>query len=471
MYQVDFTRPCHAHFIGIGGISMSGLAEILKGAGFTVTGSDLKASSMTRRLESMGIQVIYGQKASNITDDIDFVVYTAAIHPDNEEFKAVQEKNLPMLTRAQLLGEIMSHYPESIAVSGTHGKTTTTAMISEILLASSKDPTISIGGMLDSIGGNIRVGQSPYFVTEACEYTNSFHALHPLVNIILNVDNDHLDFFHNIENIAASFATFAGNTLDGGILIVNGDMKYTEQICSAVKGRNVQVVTFGLSEQNTYQAADIQLNELGQASYTLKVNGVEKEKVILSVTGAHNAVNSLSAIAAADFLGLPSGNVLEGLRKCKSAERRFQFKGTLPGNITVIDDYAHHPTEIAASLKVARSIARGEIWCAFQPHTYSRTRALLPQFAEALSLADHVLLADIYAAREKDDGTISSRDLEKALKEKGTDAMYLGDFQSIEDYFRAHMNNNDLFITMGAGNIDSVGTELLKSQLSTVSTK
>lgn len=464
MYQIDFTKPCHVHFIGIGGISMSGLAEILNREGFKVTGSDMKESETTKILADKGIKIYIGQFGSNITSeaDIDLVVYTAAISNDNEELLMAKEKNIPLLTRAQLLGQIMENYKYSIAVSGTHGKTTTTSMLSHIFMAAAKDPTISIGGMLNLIGGNIRVGSSPYFITEACEYTNSFHSFYPYISIILNIDNDHLDFFKNIENIVKSFAKYSTNLKDKGLLIVNGDMKYLDDIRAAVKDKDCSIITFGLNDGNTYQAKNVILNEEGHPAYDLYIDGEYIDKIELAVTGIHNAVNSLSAIAAARFLDIDLSIIKEGLKNCASAHRRFEYKGTLPGNVKVIDDYAHHPTEIAATLKVGRSVVKNELWCAFQPHTYSRTKALLSDFAKALSVCDHVLLADIYAAREKDDGTISSKDLERELKALGCDAVYLGDFESIKNYFKSHVSNNDMLITMGAGNIDSIGVELLK---------
>jgi len=462
MYKVDFNKPCHAHFIGIGGVSMSGLAEILKNDGFTVSGSDMKESDTTKSLEAGGIKVFYGQVASNISDDIDFVVYTAAIHPDNEEFVEVQRRNIPLLTRAQLLGQLMDNYKYSVAVAGTHGKTTTTSMMSYIMLEAGTDPTISIGGHLNEINGNIRVGNSDYFVTEACEYTNSYHEFRPYASIILNVDNDHLDFFKNIENIAASFATFATKTREGGALIVNGDMKYRDQVIEAVSNKDIKVFTFGKNEGNDFEAHNIHLNELGNAAYELYINGEDKGEVTLSVTGEHNAVNSLSAIAASLYIGISLEDIKEGLKKCHSADRRFQYKGTTNNGVIVIDDYAHHPTEISASLAVANSVKKSELWVAFQPHTYSRTKAHLKDFAKALSVSDHVLLADIYAAREKDDGSVSSKDLENELKNLGCDAVYLGSFEEIKKYFEKFSKNNDMLITMGAGNIDSLGMELLK---------
>ena len=462
MYEVDFNKPCHAHFIGIGGVSMSGLAEILKNDGFTVSGSDMKESDTTKSLEAGGIKVFYGQVASNISDDIDFVVYTAAIHPDNEEFVEVQRRNIPLLTRAQLLGQLMDNYNYSVAVAGTHGKTTTTSMMSYIMLEAGTDPTISIGGHLNEINGNIRVGNSEYFVTEACEYTNSYHEFKPYASIILNVDNDHLDFFKNIENIAASFATFATKTREGGALIVNGDMKYRDQIVDAVKDRDIKVFTFGKNPGNDFEARNIHLNELGNAAYELYIHGEDKGEVTLSVTGEHNAVNSLSAIAASLYIGISLEDIKEGLRKCHSADRRFQYKGTTESGVTIIDDYAHHPTEISASLAVANSVKKADLWVAFQPHTYSRTMAHLKDFAKALSVSDHVLLADIYAAREVDDGSVSSKDLEKELKNLGCDAVYLGSFEEIKKYFKNNSKHNDMLITMGAGNIDSLGVELLQ---------
>ena len=461
MYKVDFNKPCHAHFIGIGGVSMSGLAEILRKEDFTVSGSDMKESDTTRSLEEAGIKVYIGQVASNITDDIDFVVYTAAIHPDNEEYMEVVSRNLPMLTRAQFLGQLMTNYKYSVSVAGTHGKTTTTSMMAYIMMQAKTDPTISIGGHLNLIDGNIRVGSSDYFVTEACEYTNSYHEFRSFASIILNVDNDHLDFFKNIENIAASFATFATKTLDGGTLIVNGDMKYRDQILDAVKDRDLHIVTFGKDAGNNYVAKDIRLNEFGNPSYTLIIDGEDKGEVQLSVTGEHNAINSLAAIAASLYIGISLEDIKEGLRLCHSADRRFQYKGTMDNGAVIVDDYAHHPTEISASLAVAKSVVKNELWVAFQPHTYTRTKAHLGDFAKALSVADHVLLADIYAAREKDDGSVSSRDLENELKKLGCDAVYLGDFGNIKKYFKNNSNNNDMLITMGAGNIDTVGDELL----------
>ena len=459
MYNIDFNKPCHVYFMGIGGISMSGLAEILLGEGFQVSGSDMKESDITDSLKAQGVKINIGQVAENITDDINLVVYTAAIKEDNEEFKAVLAKNIPMLTRAQLLGQIMNNYKYGIAVSGTHGKTTTTAMMSHVLLQADTDPTISIGGMLDAIGGNIRVGHSDYFVTEACEYTNSFHSFNPFISIILNVDEDHLDFFSGIEEIAQSFKTFAEILPKDGLLVINGDMEHKDFI---TKDLDCNIITFGLNEGNKYQAKDITFDDEGHPSYKLYVDGKEIDTINLHSTGVHNVVNSLSVIAVADFLELDLKHTKSGLLECTSAKRRYEYKGVTKNGVVIIDDYAHHPTEIAATLKATNNTPHDELWVIFQPHTYTRTYALLDKFAEVLSTADHVILADIYAAREKDTGMVSSKDLCEKINSMGGNAIHMGDFLSIEKFVEKNCKKNDLLITMGAGNVDIIGDSLLK---------
>ena len=459
MYKIDFKQPIHVHFIGIGGISMSGLAEILLQEHFTISGSDSKESDITTLLEKLGATVTIGQQAKNITDDIDLIVYTAAVHSDNPEFKAALESGKPILTRAQLLGQIMSNYQYSMAVSGTHGKTTTTSMLSHVLLAGNVDPTISIGGMLNAIGGNIRVGHSEYFVTEACEYTNSFHAFQPKISIILNVDADHLDFFSGIEEIIQSFRTFAHKLPEDGTLVINGEMDCLPII---IEDLNCNICTFGLSENCKYRAEDIEYDASGCASYTLLIDNSPVTKIKLNVNGLHNVTNSLATIAVADILHIGLEDTKRGLESFDGAKRRFEIKGTYNG-ITIVDDYAHHPTEIQATLTAAKQTAHNEIWCVFQPHTYTRTKALLPEFAEALHAADHVVLTKIYAAREQDTGIVSSQDIADLLqKEYQTDVVYLPTFEEVETYLKKNCKKNDLLITMGAGDIVNVGENLLK---------
>lgn len=457
MYQIDFQKPQHIHFIGIGGISMSGLAEILLGEHFTVSGSDAKESPLTRALEEKGAKIFYGQRASNIEDGTELVVYTAAIHPDNPEFACAQSKGLPMLTRAELLGQIMRNYETSIAVSGTHGKTTTTSMISHILLAGECDPTISVGGILPSIGGNIRVGQSETFVTEACEYTNSFLSFFPTISIILNIDADHLDFFKDIDDIRHSFRKFAQLLPADGALIINADTPKYEDV---IRDLPCRVITYGLEHDAEYQAADITYDAFGHASFTLVRNGEKGSRFSLKVPGIHNVSNALSAIALGQLLNLSDEVIARGLSSFTGTDRRFQYKGEI-GGVTIIDDYAHHPTEIEATLHAAANYPHKKLWCVFQPHTYTRTKALLPEFARALSLADHVVLADIYAAREQNTIGISSVDLQKQIVEAGTPCEYFPTFDEIENFLLKSCTQGDLLITMGAGDVVNIGEQLL----------
>ena len=457
MYQIDFQKPLHIHFIGIGGISMSGLAEILMGEDFTVSGSDAKESPLTKSLEAKGAKIFYGQRASNIMDSTEAVVYTAAIHSDNPEFAKAKEKNLPMLTRAQLLGQIMRNYETPIAISGTHGKTTTTSMVSHILLEGKCDPTISVGGILPAIGGNIRVGESETFVTEACEYTNSFLSFFPKISIILNIDADHLDFFKDLDDIRNSFRRFSELLPSDGTLIINADIPNYQEI---TKNLPCHVVTYGLEQEADYQAKDITFDKYGHASFTVYKNGKKTGSYYLKVPGMHNVSNALASIALGHLLGLTEEVIIKGLGSFTGTDRRFQYKGEVAG-VTVIDDYAHHPTEIEATLHAAGNYPHQKVWCVFQPHTYTRTKALLPEFAKALTLADHVVLADIYAARETDTLGISSEDLQKRIQELGTPCEYFPTFDEIENFLLENCSRGDLLITMGAGDVVNIGEHLL----------
>ena len=459
MYKINFETPIHVHFIGIGGISMSGLAEILLKEGFTISGSDNKESALTDHLEQMGAKVFYGQKASNIIPGIDVVVYTAAIHPDNEEYAEAVRQGLPMLTRAELLGQLMTNYDMPIAISGTHGKTTTTSMLSHILMAADCDPTISVGGILPSIGGNIRVGHSETFLTEACEYTNSFLSFFPKIGIILNMDADHLDFFKDIDDIRHSFREFARLLPADGMLIINAD---TPKYDYVTEGLTCKVVTYALDNQAAadYTASNITYDALDHPSFDCFCHGELRGHYTLMVPGLHNVSNALAAIALADELQLPENAICEGFSTFHGTDRRFQYKGTYHG-AKVIDDYAHHPTEIRATMEAAKNCTHKTLWCVFQPHTYTRTKALLPEFAKALSLADHVVLADIYAARETDNLGISSRTLQNEIQKLGTTCDYFPSFEEIEAFLKKNYSAGDLLITMGAGDVVKIGENLL----------
>ena len=459
MYQLDFKHPIHIYFMGIGGISMSGLAEVLLEKGFTISGSDVKASPLTKLLEDKGCTIYYGQKKENVKKDIDLMVYTSAIHPDNPEFIATQEMQIPSLSRAQLLGQMMKNYKLPVAVSGTHGKTTTTSMISEILLAAKTDPTLSIGGILKSIGGNIRVGHGDLFVTEACEYTNSFLSFFPKIGIILNIEEDHLDFFKDIHAIRDSFHKFAALLPPDGTLIINGEIPEIQTILS---GLSCKVITYGSSDSFDYWPEQITYNETGCASFTIAEKSGEKRRISLGIAGEHNIYNALSAIALSDLLSIDFSALSSALLHFHGTQRRFEYKGTLNGAV-IIDDYAHHPTEITATLNTAVNYPHKDLWCVFQPHTYTRTKAFMKDFARALSLADHIVLADIYPARETDDLGISSATLQKEIEALGKKCSYFPSFSEIENFLIKNLSSGDLLITMGAGDVVNIGENQLKN--------
>lgn len=445
------------HFIGIGGISMSGIAELLLSEGYEVSGSDAQESSITKKLEELGAKIGYPQKAENIPDDTDIVVMTAAIHEDNPELMEARRRGLRVETRADFLGQIMKGYEMPVAIAGTHGKTTTTGMVSKILLEAEYDPTISIGGVLRDIGGNFRVGGGRYFVMEACEYTNSYHSFFPKIGVILNVEPDHLDFFKDIDDIRDSFNKFGRNIPDDGVLIINKDIEGFERVVGGLKCR---VVTFGSDESADYYAEDISYDEYARPEFTVCNDG-KKRRISLGVRGRHNVTNALAAIACADELGISDDRLTKGLSDFAGTDRRFEIKGKLNG-CTIIDDYAHHPTEIRATLAAAKKYPHRELWVVFQSHTYTRTKALLDEFADALSAADHVICASIYPARETDTLGMSGELIKEKIRERGTDSYYFETFKEIEDFIKKTVVDRDLLITMGAGDVVKIGDELLK---------
>lgn len=458
MYKLDFNTPAKIHFTGIGGISMSALAEIMLSRGFTVTGSDTKESDITKHLESLGAIIYYGQKKENISGDTEVLIYTAAVKADNPELVAASDKNIPILTRAEFLGQIMKNYPVAIGVSGTHGKTTTTSMLSQIMLEAGTDPTILVGGIMPAIKGNTRVGHSDKMITEACEYTNSFLSFSPTIGIILNVAADHLDFFKDLDDIRHSFRKYAELIPENGALIINSDI---DNVTYFTDGLKCNVITVGSNpEKSMYSAANISYDEFARGSYDLVVNGEIKCRITLKVTGEHNIYNSLASIAAAHYMGIDDNSILAGLQQYGGTDRRFQYKGKI-GNVTIIDDYAHHPDEIRATIKTAKHYPHKKMWVVFQPHTYTRTKALLPEFAKALSDADTVILADIYAAREKNTLGISSKDIMNQIKELETETYYFPSFNEIENFLLENCSSGDLLITMGAGDVVKIGDHLL----------
>ncbi len=454
--HIDFNTAKHIYFIGIGGISMSALARILVQKGINVSGSDIKESELTKKLEGEGIEVKYTQVAENITPDIDHVVYTAAISKDNPELKKAQELNIPLVNRASLLSDIMKGYKYSIGVSGTHGKTSTTSMLSHILIEAKKDPTISVGGMLPLIGGNLKIGKEEFFLTEACEYTNSFLELSPNVEVILNIEADHLDFFKDLDDIRKSFKKFIAKLDDNGILVINEKISNKEELLDGFSGK---VYSFGLGK-GYVNAKNINYDFEGKAEFDLYVEDKYMGKIKLSVYGEHNILNALAAIATGMALDISLEDIKRGLEGYGGVHRRFEIKGTVRG-LTVIDDYAHHPGEIEATIEAAKKLKYKRLCVVFQPHTYSRTKALLEDFARVLSKADLVVLADIYAAREKDTLGVSSKDIETLINKKSQKAYYFPTFDEIESFVLSKLDKGDICITMGAGDIYKLGEDIL----------
>ncbi len=464
MYQIDFNHPVHVHFLGIGGISMSGLAKLLLSRGFKVSGSDDHDSPLLNELRSLGAGIFLGLKAENISEDMDVVVYTGAIHPDNPEFAAAKSKNLPMLSRGQLMGELMKNFRHSVGISGTDGKTTTTSLLSLMLLDTGLDPTISVGGIIPEINTNFRIGGDQHFVVESCEYTNSFLDFFPTDAIILNIREDHLDFFKDIDDIRNSFRRFAELVPADGITVVNGEIDNYKELFKGIKST---MKTYGLAEDReadlstfNYMAADISYDDMGRGSYDLYEDGLFIAHVSLGLMGRHNVSNSLAAIAVARKYNVPVPSMLKTLKSFAGPRRRLEHKGTFKG-ASVYDDYAHNPDEIRSTLTTARRFKGKRIVTVFQPHTFSRTKALLPEFVEALSLSDIIIMADIYSARETDDGTISSKTIRDLLVKNGKEAYYFSTFKEIENFLSDFSSTDDLLITMGAGDVVNIGNELL----------
>lgn len=455
------------HFIGIGGISMSGLAEILLSKGYEITGSDQKASDETLHLKSIGIKVYIGHSKSNIAADVDLVIYTAAVHDDNVEIQEAKKRDILAIDRAELVGTMMKDYTYPISIAGTHGKTTTTSMLTEIYIADEKNPTASIGGILNSIHGNFKIGGNDYFIVESCEYCDSFLKFNPYAGIILNIDRDHTDYFKDMEQTYASFKKFALKIPQNGILTINNEIPKVNKIIEAL---NCRVITFGLKNNSLWYADNIKYDSNGNGSYTAMRNNESIGEIRLNVPGEYNILNSLAACATAYELGISFNGIKKGLINFKGTHRRFEYKGKF-NNVTVIDDYAHHPTEIKSTISAAKAHNINKLWCVFQPHTYSRTKSLLNEFAEAFDDADNIIVLDIFAAREQDTGEIHSKDLVKKLKERNSNAFYFKTFKEATDFLISNCSENDMLITMGAGDIYLLGETLLKTVLSTISTE
>jgi len=437
----------HIYFIGIGGISMSSLAEIMIDEGIKVSGSDRTSSHIVKKLESLGAKININHESKNIGSDIDLVVYTSAISSDNPELLRAQELNLNIMDRAEFLGFIMKKYSHAICVSGTHGKTTTTGMLSTILIETDLKPTIFLGGEMDSLGGNLMHGSYDLMLTEACEYKRNFLKFNPTMEIILNIEEDHLDYYKDLKDIESAFVEYAEKLPQSGHLIVNVKNK------NLFENLKCHVITFGVDDSADYYPADIK--QMPSASYTLMHGNQKIAEINLKVLGEHNILNSVAAAAACMSLGIDTSIIKNGLFDFKGTHRRYEYKGNY-NKAAIIDDYAHHPSEMRATLKTAKYYTKGKIITVFQPHTYTRTKKLLTEFAKALSMSDEAILLDIYAAREKDTGEIHSKDIINKMKDHFKDAYYAENFQAAADIIKSLAREGDTIITMGAGNVNEV---------------
>ena len=432
----------HLHFIGIGGSGMFPMVQILHNEGFYITGSDNNETETTKAERKMGIPVTLGQAAENI-EGADLIVYTAAIMADNPELIAAKASGVPCLERSDMLGLLTRRYAKAVCVAGTHGKTTTSGMIAQVLLEAGFDPSAFIGGKVKALGGSGRAGKSDIFVVEACEFVDTFLKLANDISVILNIDNDHLDYFGTIENSIKSFRKFAENST--GPVFVNGDDANTMK---AVEGLEKNVVTFGWKESNDYYPKDIKMLGGAKSAYTLMHKGEPVAEIRLSIPGKHNIMNSMACAAVCLYIGVPAEVVAEKIDNFTGAGRRFEILGEV-GGVTIADDYAHHPTEVAATLKAAKEMDFHEVWAVFQPFTYSRTYLLMDDFVKALSVADHVVMSEIMGSREKNTYGVYTKD----LAEKIPGSVWFNTFEEMADYTLSHAQPGDLVITLGCGDV------------------
>ncbi|PRR83316.1 UDP-N-acetylmuramate--L-alanine ligase [Clostridium vincentii] len=453
----DFINDKHMkiHFIGIGGISMSGLAAVLLNKGYRVSGSDFKNSEILNKLQHKGVEVYIGHSKENLVD-VDLVVYTAAIPASNPELLEAKKQNIHLMDRAEFLGLIMKGHKYNVAIAGTHGKTTCTSMVSYLTLEANLDPTILVGGELDILNGNYRIGESEYFITEACEYKESFLRFFPYVGIILNIDADHLDYYRDIDHINEAFEKFSHLIPKEGYLIGYGGDTRVKSILEKV---DCNTISYGFDKENLV-AKNISFNNKGCATFTVFENGSNLFEVTLSNPGNHNILNALSTIAVGLIFNISHEIIVSSLIQCTGAHKRFEYKGEKDG-VTVIDDYAHHPTEIKATLDTVKKIPHNKTYCVFQPHTYTRTKSLFNEFAEAFNDADELILMDIYAARETDTGLVSSNELGDAIRKTGLNCINIHSHDEATNYLKNKVLSGDLILTVGAGDVVIVGENYL----------
>ena len=447
----------HIHLIGVGGVSMSAIAETLHNWGYKVTGSDTAQSDYTDKLIESGITVTIGHDLTNSRNS-DMIIYSAAIKDADPEMVIARQCNIPLVTRGEFVGFLTRKFLESICISGTHGKTTTTSMVALCFLKAHKDPTIQVGAILKPINGNYTVGKSEYFILEACEYMENFLRFSPKAEIILNIDNDHLDYFKNFDNIKNAFTKYASLIPENGVLVTNADDTNCLSLRDHVKGR---FITYGIKNITAnYVAKNIKFNYLGFPEFDVFTNNRFFAHIKLSVPGEHNVSNALACIAMCDYYRLPVKDIIDGLSEFTGAHRRLEYVGSYRG-FNIYDDYGHHPTEIQATVDAIQKKTFHESWVIFQPHTYSRTKAHLDAFANALINFDHIIVTDIYAAREQNTYNISSVDLVNKIKSLGKDALYMKKFDEIAEYVKNNADQNDFVLTLGAGTVTEIGPMII----------
>lgn len=455
MINLDDTHQ-KVHFVGIGGVGVSAIAEILHNRGFIVSGSDAKASQITQNLAHKGMTISY-EHNENLVVGAHFIVYTTAVNFNHPELAKAKALDIPCISRPEMLGMLMNEYSASIAVSGAHGKTTTSSMISMALERTQMDPTILIGGEVKDLGSNARVGSSNILVAEACEYKESFLNFHPHIAVLLNIDADHLDYYRDLDHIVDAFERYVTGLPENGILIYNAD----DPLCVKVskKASCKTLLRFGLDESYEYHPESLDKNDLGYPRFTL-VSPEGRVTIDLSVPGDHNIYNVMAAFAATTLVGANASDAAKQLGLFAGAARRFDEQGVYNG-ARIIDDYAHHPSEVKATLKAASELPHERIICVFQPHTYTRTLELMDDFSTAFVNCDELIITDIFASREKDLGLVHATDLVKRIEATGQPVKYIGPFDEIINHLKMVISEGDLVFTMGAGNVCELGKTLV----------
>jgi len=456
--EINLNEIEKIHMVGIGGISMSGIAVMLKNSGYLVSGSDSNNGDMVEMLRSEGIPVVIGHDLES-TEKADLIIYTAAVKQTDPELIHARSLNIPIIERAPFIGKLLKKYQKAICISGMHGKTTTTSMIASAFMGLKKDPTVLVGSKLKELGNvNYLIGSNEYFILEACEYVDSFLNFPPQTAVVLNIEEEHLDYFKDIAQIENSFVSFIKMLPINGNLVINHDDENCSNVLSKIHDfileKNISVYNYSLKDKSaTLYADNLKINKLGCYSFDVYINGVFTKHISLSTPGRHNVSNTLATIGSIISNNLNIDDAVLNIESFTGASRRFEYKKTIGEDVDVYDDYAHHPTEIKATLESAKNKTKNRVIAVFQPHTYTRTKALLDDFVDAFLDADIIIVTDIYAARELDDGSVNSEMMVDKLVEKGAIATYISSFEAITKIILDIIEPGDIVLTIGAGTI------------------